>query len=60
MGFPVLIAAELRNLLEADQLDGLDVTWIGADEPTPASGDWVAIVPLLTRWLLAHGEPVAP
>jgi glyoxylate reductase len=51
MGFPVLIAAELRNLLEADQLDGLDVTWIGGDEPTPATGDWVAIVPLLTRWI---------
>jgi glyoxylate reductase len=51
MGFPVLIAAELRNLLDAEQLSGLDVTWIAADQPTPTSGDWVAVVPLLTRWL---------
>lgn len=51
MGYPVLIAAELRNLLDAEQLSGLDVTWIAGDDPTPTSGDWVAIVPLLTRWL---------
>jgi glyoxylate reductase len=51
MGHPVLIATELRNLLDADQLDGLDVTWIAADEPTPTNGDWVAMVPLLTRWI---------
>lgn len=51
MGYPVLIAAELRNLLEPEQLAGLDVTWIAAHEPTPASGDWVAIVPLLSRWI---------
>ncbi len=51
MGYPVLIAAELRNLLDAEQVSGLDVTWIAGDDPTPTSGDWVAIVPLLTRWL---------
>jgi len=47
---PILIAAELKGLLEPQQLDGLDVTWIAADEPTP-KGDWVAIVPLLSRWV---------
>ena len=46
----VLVAAELRNLLEPAQLEGLDVTWIAADQPTP-KGDWVAIVPLLSRWV---------
>ena len=51
MGFPVLIAAELRNLLEPEQLDGLDVTWIAAHEPTPTAGDWLAIMPLLSRWI---------
>jgi glyoxylate reductase len=47
---PVLIAAELKNLLELSQLTGLDVTWIAADQPSPR-GDWVAIVPLLSRWV---------
>jgi glyoxylate reductase len=37
-------------LLEPAQLEGLDVTWIAADQPTP-KGDWVAIVPLLSRWV---------
>jgi len=46
----VLVAAELRNLLEPAELAGLDVTWIASGEPTPR-GDWVAIVPLLTRWM---------
>lgn len=46
----VLVAAELKNLLGPDQLAGLDVTWLAADQPTPR-GDWVAIVPLLTRWV---------
>lgn len=50
MGHPVLIAAELRNLLDAPQLEGLDVTWIAADETTP-SGDWRGLVPLLSRWV---------
>ena len=45
-----LVAAELRNLLEPADLAGLDVTWIASGEPTPR-GDWVAIVPLLTRWI---------
>jgi len=46
----VLIAAELRNLLEPSQLAGLEVTWLAAGEPTP-KGDFVAIVPLLSRWV---------
>jgi glyoxylate reductase len=48
---PVLVAAEIRNLLEPSQLAGLEVAWIATDEPTPTGGDWVAIVPLLTRWI---------
>lgn len=50
MTHPVLIAAELKHLLEPSQLSGLDVTWLPADQPTP-QGDWVAIVPLLSRWI---------
>jgi glyoxylate reductase len=46
----VLAAAEIRNLLEPAALAGLDVTWIASGEPTP-KGDWVAVVPLLTRWV---------
>jgi len=46
----VLIAAELKNLLEPAQLTDLDITWLAADQPTP-KGDWVAIVPLLSRWV---------
>jgi glyoxylate reductase len=46
----VLVAAELRNLLGSGQLHGLDVTWLPASDPTP-KGDWLAIVPLLTRWV---------
>ena len=48
--FKVLIAAEIKNLLEASQLTDFDVTWLASEEPTPR-GDWVAIVPLLTRWV---------
>jgi len=50
VGHSVLVAAELKNLLEPEQLAGLDVTWIGATQPTPR-GDYVAIVPLLSRWV---------
>jgi glyoxylate reductase len=46
----VLIAAELKGLLEPAQLGGLEITWVAADQPTP-KGDWVAIVPLLSRWI---------
>ena len=46
----MLVAAELRNLLEPAQLADLDVTWLASGQPTP-KGDWVAIVPLLTRWV---------
>lgn len=49
-GFPVLIAAELRELFDPAVLEGLNVTWIQADEPTP-SGDFAGIVPLLSRWI---------
>src|SRR5712691_9580878 len=47
---PVLNAAELQGLLEPDQLTGLDVTWISAGDLTP-QGSYVAIVPLLSRWV---------
>lgn len=47
---PVLVAAEVRDLLEPGHLTGLEVTWLAADEPTPG-GDWVAFVPLLSRWI---------
>lgn len=47
---PVLVAAEIQDLLEPADLAGLDVTWLVADEPTPA-GEWVALVPLLSRWV---------
>ena len=50
MGHSILIAAELQPLLEPDQLVGLDVTWLPAAEPTP-KGDYVALVPLLSRWV---------
>lgn len=50
MTHQVLIAAELKNLLEPSQLADLDITWLAADQPTPR-GDWVAIVPLLSRWV---------
>ncbi|HKV70815.1 MAG TPA: D-glycerate dehydrogenase [Gemmatimonadales bacterium] len=49
-GFPVLVAAELRELIDPSLLDGLDVTWLRADEPTPG-GDFVAAIPLLSRWM---------
>jgi len=46
----VLIAAEIKNLVESPQLADLDITWLPASEPTP-KGDWVALVPLLSRWV---------
>jgi len=46
----VLIASELKNLLEPSELAGLDITWLAAAEPTP-KGDYAAIVPLLSRWV---------
>jgi glyoxylate reductase len=44
----ILIAAELRELLEPDPVPGHVVEWIPADAPTP-SGDVVAFVPILSR-----------
>jgi len=46
----VLIAAEIKNLVEPAQLADLDITWLPVSEPTP-KGDWVALVPLLSRWV---------
>jgi glyoxylate reductase len=46
----VFVAAELRELLDPSRLEGLDVTWVRSDEPTP-EGEFVAAVPLLSRWM---------
>ena len=46
----VLIAAEIKNLVEPAQLADLEITWLSVSEPTP-KGDWVALVPLLSRWV---------
>jgi len=46
----VLVAAELKSLLEPSLLINLDITWLAAGDPTP-KGDWEAIVPLLSRWI---------
>jgi len=46
----VFVAAELRELLDPSCLEGLDVTWVRSDEPTP-EGEFVGAVPLLTRWM---------
>ena len=50
MSHPVLMALELRNLLDPAEFKDLDVTWIANSDPTP-KGDFVAIVPLLSRWV---------
>jgi glyoxylate reductase len=42
------VASELELLLPEDPIPGYEVVWISASEPTP-SGDYVAIVPLLSR-----------
>jgi glyoxylate reductase len=44
----VLIAAELRDLLDPDPLPGIEITWLPTDVATPA-GSYAAIVPLLSR-----------
>ncbi|HEX9729490.1 MAG TPA: D-glycerate dehydrogenase [Gemmatimonadales bacterium] len=46
----VLIAAELRDLIGDDPVPGAAVEWIAAHEPTPA-GNYVAVIPLLSRWI---------
>lgn len=48
MTTPVLIAAELRELLPEDPVPSARVSWIASGEPTPA-GPYEAIVPLLSR-----------
>jgi glyoxylate reductase len=49
---PVLVAAEIRNLVTPDDLAGLDVAWLAAGEATPRGG-WTGIAPLLTRRVAA-------
>jgi glyoxylate reductase len=44
----ILIAEELKDLLELHVLTGHDVEWIAAGEPTP-SGSFRALIPLLSR-----------
>jgi glyoxylate reductase len=44
----VLIAEELRDLLEPDPFPGALVRWIASDVPTP-TGPYEAVVPLLSR-----------
>jgi glyoxylate reductase len=44
----VLIAAELRDLLDPGPVPGASVTWLPTDSATPA-GAYTAIVPLLSR-----------
>lgn len=46
----MFVAAELRELLDPSRLEGLDVTWVRSDEPTP-EGEFVGAVPLLSRWM---------
>ncbi|MSR07288.1 MAG: D-glycerate dehydrogenase [Gemmatimonadetes bacterium] len=46
----VIIAAELRELVGDDPVPGHAVRWLKAEEPTP-KGDYVAIVPILSRWM---------
>lgn len=45
---PVLVAAEVRTLIDASQLAGLDVTWVGREAPLPP-GPFRGLVTLLTR-----------
>jgi glyoxylate reductase len=44
----ILIAAELRRLLEQDPIPGHAVEWIPADRATP-TGEFTAVVPILSR-----------
>ena len=46
----VIIAAELRELVGEHPVPGHTVHWVAAGEATPR-GDFVAIVPLLSRWM---------
>ena len=47
----VLLAAELRDLLPEDPVPGHAVEWLAADQPLPTGDHYVAIVPLLSRWM---------
>jgi len=44
----ILIAAELRELMEPDPIPGWAIDWIPAADPTP-DGDYVAAIPILSR-----------
>jgi glyoxylate reductase len=48
MNGQILIAAELKELLDDDPIPGCEVVWLPGAEPTP-SGEFVALVPLLSR-----------
>lgn len=50
MSDTVLIAAELQELLGSDPVPHYAVEWIATATPTP-KGDYVAIIPLLSRWI---------
>lgn len=47
----VLIAAELRDLLPDDPVPGHGIEWLPADVEVPNGSQYVAIVPLLSRWI---------
>lgn len=47
----VLIADELGDLLDDDPAPGYEVDWIPAARPTPKGEEYVAVVPLLSRWI---------
>lgn len=46
-----LIAEELRELLPDDPAPGHAVEWLSADQDVPTGDQYVAIVPLLSRWI---------
>jgi glyoxylate reductase len=46
----ILIAAEVRDLLDPDPVPGHSVEWLPAEAPVP-KGEYAAIVPLLSRWI---------
>lgn len=47
-GVPLLVAAEIRSLVDASALNGLEVTWLAAAQPIPP-GPFRGLVSLLTR-----------
>lgn len=47
----VLIAEELKALLSEDPVPGYRVEWLPASDPMPSGEQYVAMVPLLSRWI---------